>query len=332
MVYLKISHQSGLTPLPHGECDGYNANQVFTKIYSISTSSSHCTKMKPQWGRCHLVLVTSFDTSQGLNHRPLVAGYSIGHILVNFSNKKNQISPPTIHNLCSTFYYHCKLHKMLLTSFRNTDFSGRTWTHLMNLVNSLCSCEGKVMFLQELKSTMNVILFPNTQSLKGRGEILCRPREAKSKTNRGCLRFCLTITLKDNSWEASGHTPYHIDFSSKRLLCADGGMEEGEQGRGGGGGVADGNDEGGWGKETERCDWRREWGGGQQSNDAQGRDWVKRVDVFQSHKCSNLSWWVQGDGDGTDILCGNVPVLLLLSDAAHTLHWELISDGSICSV
>lgn len=38
--------------------------------------------------------------------------------------------------------------------------------------------------------------------------------------------MCMTITSIDSSWEASGHTPYHIDFSLERLPCADGGLEE----------------------------------------------------------------------------------------------------------
>lgn len=52
---------------------------------------------------------------------------------------------------------------------------------------------------------------------------------------------------------------------------------------------ADGGDDGGWGKKAQSCviDVRNE--GVQPRNCAQGRCLVKCVDVFQSHKCSNLS-------------------------------------------
>lgn len=51
----------------------------------------------------------------------------------------------------------------------------------------------------------------------------------------------------------------------------------------------DGGDNCGWGKESQSSvtDVRNE--GVQQRNCAQGRCLVKCVDVFQSHKCSNLS-------------------------------------------
>lgn len=53
--------------------------------------------------------------------------------------------------------------------------------------------------------------------------------------------------------------------------------------------IADGDDDdGGWGKETQSVviDVVNE---GVQPRSAQGRCLVKCVDIFQSHKCSNLS-------------------------------------------
>lgn len=63
--------------------------------------------------------------------------------------------------------------------------------------------------------------------LKGREKILCSHCEAKSNIIMTVfISLCLTMTSIDYSWEASGHTPYRIDLSSERLLCADRRMEK----------------------------------------------------------------------------------------------------------
>lgn len=125
-----------------------------------------------------------------------------------------------------------------------------------------------------------------TARLKDRGETLCRHCEAKLNIIEAVfISVCVTITSNDSSWEASGHTPYHIDFSLERLLCADRGREGRNRGE-----IAVGDgDDGGWSKETQSGVIDVENEGVQQRSSARGRFLVKCVDVFQSHKCSNLS-------------------------------------------